>query len=276
MDDEPLAITNNLERYIAILDIFAGLQGDIQLESGTSHEGNLALGVADVSTELGISKGTVSRYLRRLESVEVLTRLPDKRYQLTSKVFFWGQAARPKSNIQTAARPVMTALAKKFGEPVSLFVLVDKKAVCIDQVDGSQPVRLNAQVGRQLPLNSGSSPRLLLAYASEELQAEVINDAPHPRITSQTLSTAIEIQAALEETRAKGYVVSVSESNDGVVGIAAPIRDENGQVIASLSVAGPETRINGEWRDQCIAGVRDATQRISRSLGYLQPIMEGV
>lgn len=275
MDDETLAAGNNLERYIAILDVFAGLHGSISKDNPHSHEGNLALGVADVSTEVGISKGTVSRYLRRLEAVGVLTRLPDKRFHLSPRVFFWGQAARPKTNVQAVAHPIMEELAAKFGEPVSLFVLADGKAVCIDQVDGNQPVRLNALVGRQLPLNSGSSPRLLLAYASEELQESVLNSAPHPKLTPKSLSTADEIRSALEQTRASGYVVSISESNEGVVGIAAPIRDSDGQVVAALSVAGPETRLHGEWREACLEGVTQATEQISRLLGYLDSAKKG-
>lgn len=275
MKDESVAVGINLERYVAVLDVFAGLYdtGKRGLV-GRSGDG-LYLGVGDVSAELGISKGTVSRYLRRLETAGVLVRLPDKRYKLSPRVFFWGQAAKPGSDVQSIARPVMKSMAERFGEPVSLFVLASGVAVCIDQVDGNQPVRLNAQVGRQLPLHTGSSPRLLLAYAPEEIREATLANTPYPRLTPATLSTAEEIRAALEETRERGYVVSIGESNEGVVGIAAPIRDTSGEVVAALSMAGPESRLHGTWRDECLAAVREAADGLSLSLGYLQPMKAG-
>jgi DNA-binding IclR family transcriptional regulator len=247
--------------------VLSGLRGG-KLSGAISH-GHRAYGVAEVSTTLGLSKGTVSRYLLRLESAGLLVRLPDRKYTLSPRVYHWGQAAKPGADIQTQARPIMEGLANRFGEPVSLFVLASGVAVCIDQVDGLHPVRLNASIGRQLPLHTGASPRLLLAYAPTDIQEAVLAEEPFPRMGPATLTTGEELRVELARTRERGYVVSVGESNEGVIGIAAPVLDASGQVVAALSIAGLETRLRSPLREECLSSVRSAANEVSEALGFL-------
>jgi DNA-binding IclR family transcriptional regulator len=257
-----------LERYLAILDVYAGLRPS---DAGPAIPGksNLALGVMEISRALGLSKGTVSRYLHRLEQAGVLTRLPDRRYTLATRVYHWGQAAIPMPDLRAQARPVMEDLAERFGETVSLFILERDATICIAQVEGHHLVRLSASVGRRRPLHIGASPRLLLAFAPEEQQEWVLSRNEFPALTPATITTADALRRALAETREQGYVISAGESNEGVTGIAAPIRDDTGDVCAAISIAGPDTRVRGERRDEIIAALLKAVEQISRSLGHM-------
>jgi DNA-binding IclR family transcriptional regulator len=229
-----------------------------------------SLGVLEVSRALDLPKGTVSRYLSRLENAGILQRLPNRRYVLGSRVYEWGQAAAPGSDVKRWAHPVMEQLAAEFGETVSLFVLLEKSlvAVCIDQVDGLHPIRLSAAIGRHLPLHVGASPRLLLAFAPDQQREAVLARDSYPALAPATITDAATLRRTLEETRRMGYVESVSESDDGAVGIAAPIRDASGTVRAAVSVAGPGSRIAGPRREAIVIGVCDAAAAISRSLGF--------
>lgn len=252
-------------RLVAILDVFAKSPTDAE---GTGV-GTRSLGVSEVSRALGLAKGTVSRYLYRMATAGILERLPDGRYALSTRVFHWGEAARPAVDVRVRARPEMMALAESFGETVSLFVLEGGTAVCIEQVDGRRPVRLSAAVGRSLPLHTGASPRLLLAHAPDEVQEAFLAAASFPRLTPHTITEAAELRRANEEARRLGYVVSESECDEDAVGVAAPIWDGAKRVCASLSIAGPATRFVGERRDAIVGEVQTAAGRISRALGYI-------
>jgi DNA-binding IclR family transcriptional regulator len=164
------AITGSLERVVAILDLFAGMRFRGDLPAGQA-----SLGVTDVSRQLHLPKGTVSRYLSRMEEVGILQRLPDRRYVLGNRVYDWGQAAAPGQDVRPWARPVMEMLAREHGETVSLMVRDGDEAVCIDQVDGLFPIRLSAVRGRRLSLYTGASPRLLLAFAPEDEREDYIS-----------------------------------------------------------------------------------------------------
>lgn len=268
MTDEQPDTGYALRRYVAILDLFAGLRPSAG-GSDAGGNGGRAYGVAEISRALGLAKGTISRYLHRLEQAGVLVRLPDRRYTLATRVYHWGQAAAPRADLRAQARPVMEALTARFGETVSLFVLEPDAAVCIDQVDGLHPVRLNAVVGRRLPLHTGASPRMLLAFAPREQQEAILAQGVYPPLTPATITDAATLRRALAETRRDGYVLNEGEANEGVIGIAVPVRDAAGAVRAALSIAGPDNRFRGERRAEMIAGLLTAADSISRSLGYL-------
>ena len=253
----------SLERLVAILDAFAGVN-----RRGAEHPAPAPLGVADLSRALGLSKGTVSRYLRRLEDAGVLQRLPDRRYVLGSRVHEWGQAAALGGDVRSWARPEMEALVARFGETVSLFVRDGDQAVCIDQVDGRFPIRLSAAVGRHLSLYAGGSPRLLLAFAADAEREAFLARAPFPALTPATMTDAPSLRRAAEQIRNDGYAFSRGEIDAGAVCVAAPIRDASGTVRASLSLAGPATRMEGDQEDTLIAALRAAASRVSYALGY--------
>lgn len=202
-----------------------------------------------------------------MEEVGILTRLSDRRFALSTRVYHWGQAAAPNSDLRLVVNPVLRELVNRFGETASLFVLQSNAAVCIDQVDGVHPVRLNAAIGRQLPAHTGASPRLLLAFAPEEEQRVVLAQAPFAALTPHTIVDSDSLDQALAQAREDGYVVSLGESNEGVIGMAAPIRDAREQVIAALSIAGPMNRLEGEQLDEALAAVRRAAAQVSEKLG---------
>lgn len=257
-----------LDRYVAILDVFAGIRA---AEPGN---GAHAFGVMELSRAVGVTKGTMSKYLRRMEEVGILTRLPDRRFALSTRVYHWGQAAAPSSDLREIVKPVLRQLVDRFGETASLFIMGSNAAVCIDQVDGVHPVRLNAAVGRQLPLHTGASPRLLLAFAPDDQQRAVLAQAPFVALTPHTIVDADSLGRALAQSRDDGYVVSIGESNEGVIGMAAPIRDAGGRVVAALSVAGPMTRLEGGRLDDALIAVREVSAQISEQLGFV-PSMAG-
>lgn len=261
--DEMDAIAGSLERVVAILDLFAGMRfrGDIPA-------GQVSLGVTDVSRQLHLPKGTVSRYLSRMEEVGILQRLPDRRYVLGNRVYDWGQAASPGQDVRPWARPAMEALVREHGEMASLMVRDGDEAVCIDQVEGRLPIRLYAVRGRRLSLYTGASPRLLLAFAPEEEREEYISRCAFAKITPQTIGDPEQLRSALADIQQRGYAVSQGEMDEGVVSFAAPIRNASGRVVAAMSTAGPETRLEGTRREAIIAGLLAATAQASAAIGY--------
>jgi DNA-binding IclR family transcriptional regulator len=78
--------------------------------------------------------------------------------------------------------------------------------------------------------------------------------------------------AMLDEVRRQGYATNVSSFREGVCGLAAPIRDHTGAVVASVGCCVPESRFG----DDHIAALREPTAHaaaaISRELGWMQAV----
>ena len=72
----------------------------------------------------------------------------------------------------------------------------------------------------------------------------------------------------LEHIRNQGYVIEKSEAIEGIVGIAAPIRDFSRQVIAALGIALTNDQARNGMNGY-VEIVKRSCEKISRDLGYL-------
>jgi DNA-binding IclR family transcriptional regulator len=90
------------------------------------------------------------------------------------------------------------------------------------------------------------------------------------RYTPITLTRRKDIERDLEETRLRGYAMNRGEFRVGVSGIAAPVRDRTGVVVAALGVWGAEKAILGARREELAHMLIVAARDISRDLGFVE------
>jgi IclR family KDG regulon transcriptional repressor len=122
-------------------------------------------------------------------------------------------------------------------------------------------------VGHAVPAHSTSSGRaLLLDHDADSLAALLgdgpLDDAPAPHAPRDVASLASRIAAA----RADGYAIVDEEFEPGLVGIAAPVRDFRGRIVAALNVSAPKFRLEGRL-DAAGGQIRQAADGLSGRLG---------
>ena len=88
------------------------------------------------------------------------------------------------------------------------------------------------------------------------------------KFTNKTITSPEKIQKILDEVKVSGFAVTLAENHPEMGGIAAPIRDHTGTVVASCGVAIPAFRMNTDLVDRFIPLVVDAANKISNLLGY--------
>ncbi|MET9910857.1 IclR family transcriptional regulator C-terminal domain-containing protein, partial [Streptomyces sp. NPDC006476] len=89
--------------------------------------------------------------------------------------------------------------------------------------------------GSALPINAGASALVLLAWSPDEVR-RVLEVAELRRFTAATLTDVDALMERIGRIRRLGHSITRGELDPDVVGIAAPIRDENKQVVAAVSV----------------------------------------
>ena len=104
------------------------------------------------------------------------------------------------------------------------------------------------------------------AAISEELQKAVLG-SELPRFTANTIVSKSKLAKELAKVREQGYAMSEGEAAMDVVAVAAPIFDQHGHVIASLSIAMPASRAPKPM-DKYVAPLKRTAERISRDLGW--------
>ena len=158
-------------------------------------------------------------------------------------MFELARLARKGLGLSEVARPIMKVLAAEVGETVLLTRRTGTAVVCLEREETGNPVRLSYERGHVLPVNAGASALVLLAWASEAEVDDVISRSGLPRLTEATVTDAGVMRERLAAIRADGFAVSRGELDPDLLGVAAPIRDETGDVVAAVSVAALSHRV---------------------------------
>ena len=225
-------------------------------------------GVTEVARELGVHKSTASRLLAALDRRELVTQDTARgRFRLGVGIVRLAGAAARRLDLVQESRPVCRVLAQEVGETVNLAILSGRDALYLDQVAGPAALSPHNWAGQRIPLHATSDGKVLLAYLSEAELADCLRP-PLARFTDRTVTDLAEFRALLAEVRRRGYATAVEELEAGLTAIAAPVRNAEGKVIASISASGPSFRIPADRIPALVGAVRRAAAGVSRRLGW--------
>src|SRR5579863_4502032 len=226
-------------------------------------------GVTEVARELGVHKSTASRLLAALDRRELVTQDTARgRFRLGAGIVRLAGAAARRLDLVQESRPVCRALAQEVGETVNIAVLSGRDALYLDQVAGPAALSPHNWAGQRIPLHATSDGKVLLAYLPEAELAECLAP-PLARFTERTITAAADFPPLLAEVRRQGYATAVDELEAGLTAVAAPVRNAEGVVVASISASGPSFRIPPDRIPVLAGSVRRAAAEVSRRLGWI-------
>jgi IclR family KDG regulon transcriptional repressor len=235
------------------------------LELVAEHPG---AGLSELARLSGNTKTLAFRMAATLEARGYLHKDSETRgYTLGHKPLLLSEKMQHQMPLLRVADPLLDDLVARTQENVSLLVREGQRSVCIGIRQSPQPIRLYAELGRQGPLHVGGGPKLLLAFAPEDVQAAVVA-GPLERFTPETITDPERLRALLGRIRAQCYNISHGDQDAGAFSIATPVRDHQGRVIASLSIAGPQSRLTEDLERLYVRMLLDAATEISSRLGW--------
>ncbi|HXF82307.1 MAG TPA: IclR family transcriptional regulator [bacterium] len=216
-----------------------------------------------------LPRATAHRLLSALRTLGYVQYDPGTRtYRLGYKLLERGYLVSEQLELRPLARPHMERLRDLTRETVSLQVVDGDTGVYIEKLEPLEGFRLWTRVGMRRPLHAGCSMKVLLAHLPADRIEQILAQGL-PRLTPLTIVDPEALRRDLAVIRDRGYSVTYGESHEGVHGVAAPIRDHTGRVVASLSVLGPAARIPASRVPELIPQVVRAAADISRDLGYV-------
>lgn len=104
-------------------------------------------------------------------------------------------------------------------------------------------VHIDLYIGQRVYLHTLALGKAILAHLPRERVEEIIEEHGLLRETDLTITDRDELYDELEESRSRGIAFGPDERLQGLHGIATPIKNINGDVLGSISVAGPSKRI---------------------------------
>lgn len=224
VNDKDDAKRSVLGRAFEILDCFAG---------GTE------MTVAGICEHTGLPPATVHRMLAALVEWEGVERLARGRYRLGTRIWRLGIGAPQVRKLRELAQPYLVDLHVATRGTVYLGVRDGADALFADRITRVRPTAGSSHATRRMPLQATGAGRVLLAH-SDDAWENLLDAAEHDH---QLASLVPMLQRELDEIRASGIAVSRNDGLPGRTSVAAGVFGENGDIIATVAVAFPETRI---------------------------------
>lgn len=260
--DGALAGAQVVDRVIDILEVFPRLGPD--------------LGVSDISRALGLKKATAHRLLAALRRRGIVAQDPvTRRYRLGMKLWELGSMATSQVDWVDRVKPHLQELTDRAGETTHLAVLSDGQVLYVEKVESSRSLRMPSQVGRRLPVHCTGVGKALAAFLPDEVLRGLMLRRGMPRFTTNTITDVETLAHELAEVRRRGYAIDNEEIEEGLVCIAAPVRDHTTHVVAAVSIAGPSSRLRPETIDGMGRHVVNAAHGMSATLGCPPDLLRG-
>ncbi|UPK29924.1 IclR family transcriptional regulator [Bradyrhizobium sp. 195] len=228
------------------------------------------LTLTDLGDELHAPRSSLFPLLKTLTQRGYLSLDEGGRYQLDTKIFELSMRTLGERDLREVARPVLKNLSRRTGEGVLLAVLAsDKRAVLyVDKVEGRHRLRYAVGLGERRSLHATSTGKVFLAFMGLEERNDVVQSIELERYTPKTITSKKTLLQEVAKVKSEGVCVNVDESELGRCGIAAPIFDHNGELIAACALGAPKERV-GKTLARLVPEVRTAAMTISKMLGHV-------
>ena len=240
-----------IERMMKLLDVLSYHPDPVSLKQ-------LAL-------ETGLHPSTAHRILAAMSSSGFAERADAGTYRLGIRLLELGNVVKSRISIGQAAMPLMQRLHRQIGESVNLGVRQGDEIVYVERTSsGRSSVRVVHLVGARAPLHVTAVGKLYLAEEGPQKLREYARRTGLPGYTPTSLTTPAALEREVDRVRRHGIAFDNEEIELGLRCIAAPVRDDTGELVAGLSVSAPAERHSPEWA----ALVKETADAISLAIGH--------
>lgn len=187
-----------------------------------------------------------------------------RRYRLGSRLFELGVRFYRQLDVARVARPVMERLVREYDETIVLTRYQDRRVICVDKIESSQPILFNIAAGTELPLYAGAASKVLLAHLRPSELHDLIARVPPARAGGRSVQ---QIETDLEEIRRRGYAFTSGEVVRDAWALSVPLFDAFARIAGGLSVSGPVHRLGTTAVETLARPLIAAASDISAALG---------
>lgn len=190
-----------------------------------------------------------------------------RKYRLGLKLLELGYIVSQQLDLPRLATPVLHAVATEANETAHLSMRDGDEGVLIAKVETSHSVRLHTPLGHRVPLHAGASMKVILAFLPDATIDDYLRRCELQKLAPNTVRDAARLWSDIRAIRRQGYAVSYSEQSLGAAGVSAPVRNHSGDVVAGLTISGPEQRFTPKVVERFARIVVKASDALSVQLG---------
>ncbi|MGH3446596.1 MAG: IclR family transcriptional regulator [Nocardioidaceae bacterium] len=217
---------------------------------------------ADLVAESGLAKSTTSRLLQALERHRLVHRNDDGNYIAGPIFALYAARHDPVEELVQIAQPILDEIGAATGETVNLGVVRGNTVVQVAQVDATFILGSTNWVDVDVPPHCSALGKLFYAAGMIDMPTDALE-----RRTGNTITSLSALRTHLARVRKQGYALTLGELEIGLDGIATPVHNRSGHVVAAIGVSGPSDRIHGQLA-ALEKSLKAHARTLSRELGH--------
>jgi IclR family pca regulon transcriptional regulator len=222
--------------------------------------------LSEVAARTGLTRAGARRILLTLEGLGYVE-AQGRQFRLTPKILDLGFAYLSSLPLWNLAEPVMEELVADVKESCSAAVLDGIELVYVLRVPTHKIMSINLGIGSRLPAYCTSMGRVLLAGLPEDELRRRLQASELVVRTPRTVTDRLALEEIVAQVRKQGWCLVNQELEEGLVSLAAPIRDRSGRTIAALNISGQYNRTPpSHLLENFLPKLREAADRISQLL----------
>jgi DNA-binding IclR family transcriptional regulator len=229
------------------------------------------MGLTQLSEALGLSKATVLRLASTLCKYGFLSQDPEsKQYSLGLRLFELGGIVYASFSLRKAASSHLRHLLERADRTVFLAVMQGDELLYLDKKENPMnPVRFASNIGSRRPPHFGMMGQVLMADLAENQVQRLLEKYPLTAFTKRSITSVHSFKETLRRVKKQGYAIDEGVAIEGIGGIAAPVRDFTGGVVAAIGVGFMVSSVKGKELKRIVKEVLETAHAISRELGYV-------
>lgn len=198
------------------------------------------LSIGELSRELDIHKSIVSRLVNSLCRGQLLEQDPvTRKVRVGVGAFRLGSIFASRQNIVQKVTPFLGTLVARIGQSVHAMVLDGALGLVVATVESPSALRVIMRVGEHRYLHATAGGKLFLAFSPPWLLETIIVDPGLLKLTPTTITDVDVLRKELDAVRKSHISWNNGESHTGAGGVAAPVLDEGGNIVAAISAVYP-------------------------------------
>lgn len=252
-------MSSSLERGLALLDLLS------------KRPDGMAVG--QIASELDLPPSGVHRMLKQLVEYGYVHQEGAKGvYVLGMKLPALGLSYLAQSGITDIAQPILDRLAAESRHLVRLSVIDGDSLVWVAVAQGAT-TGLRYDPGRE----QGATAHLASSASGLAWLSTMSDEAALMKVAQQGFTqefsgpgapgSAAALIARLEETRRKGFAITIDSFIPGMAAIAAPILRRDGRALGAVSIAGPSILLDAARMEELGPPLLAAVEEMSHAAG---------
>jgi IclR family pca regulon transcriptional regulator len=252
MEDSPAYYVKSVEKTFDVLRAF-----------DPDHP---RLTVTQVAARSDMTRASARRFLLTLTDLGYL-RTDGSLFELTPRSLEIGNSYLANLALPRIAERHLKSLAADLNETTALCILDGKDIVYIACVPSPRLLSVSISVGTRFPAWATSMGRILLAALPETELESSLDSVSLERLTQRTVGSPEKLREEIELARSRGWAMVSQELEDGLRGVAVPVRSGD-KTLAAVNVSLQTHRAAAETIEKTVVPqLQDAARQIGQDYG---------